>query len=327
MAPFKALMISKTDDGQSVDWIEMNDAELMEGAVTLDVTHSTINYKDGLAITGRSPVIRRWPMIPGVDFAGVVVQSSHPLFAPGDKVVNTAGGMGESHYGGYAARARVSGDNLIKLPEGLTPAQAMAIGTAGLTAMLCVLALENHGVKPDDGPVIVTGASGGVGSVAVAILAKLGYEVAAMTGRVEEDAYLRSLGAADIVDRKDYAEQARPLAKTHWAGGVDVAGSHTLANVLSQTKYGGVVAACGLAHGMDLPGTVAPFILRAVTLVGIESVMTPRGPREMAWQRLVQDLDLDKLAEMTTTHPLDNVTELAPAIVAGKVRGRIVLEV
>lgn len=327
MQRFKALLISKTDNGQSVDWTELGDDDLMEGDVTLRVTHSTLNYKDGLAVTGAAPIVRHYPMIPGIDLAGEVESSSSPEYKAGDKVLVNGWGLGETHYGGYAGKARVKSDWLVPVPEAFSCADAMAIGTAGYTAMLCVLALEAHDVTPDKGPVIVTGASGGVGSVAVAVLAKLGYEVHASTGRAAEAEYLKGLGAAEIIDREELSGKARPLGRERWAGGVDAVGSTTLANVISQTKYYGCVACCGLAQGPDLPASVMPFILRGVTLQGCESVMAPKEKRLECWQRLAQDLDTAHLASMTETHSLDDVTRLAPEIVAGKVRGRVVFEV
>jgi acrylyl-CoA reductase (NADPH) len=324
---FKALMLTKSADGQRAEWTELSDADLMPGDVLVRVTHSTINYKDGLALTGKAPVVRRWPMIPGIDFAGTVEQSGHPDIKVGDNVILNGWGAGETHYGGYAQYARVSGDWLVKRPAEFTAAQAMAIGTAGYTAMLAVMALEDHGVTPDRGPVLVTGAAGGVGSIAVTLLAKLGYEVIASTGRREEEAYLKGLGASEVIDRADLTGPAKPLGRERWAGAVDVAGSHTLANVLSMTRYGGTVAACGLAQGLDLPGSVAPFILRGVTLAGIDSVMCPKPRRVAAWRRLARDLDRDKLDALSTTRPLSDVLTLAPEILAGKIRGRVVLEV
>ncbi|HEX7075162.1 MAG TPA: MDR family oxidoreductase [Hyphomicrobiaceae bacterium] len=324
---FKALLLTKSADGQRAEWTELSDADLMPGDVLIRVTHSTINYKDGLALTGKAPVVRRWPMIPGIDFAGTVEQSSHPDIKVGDNVILNGWGAGETHYGGYAQYARVSGDWLVKRPAEFTAAQAMAIGTAGYTAMLAVMALEDHGVTPDRGPVLVTGAAGGVGSIAVTLLAKLGYEVIASTGRREEEAYLKGLGASEVIDRADLTGPAKPLGRERWAGAVDVAGSHTLANVLSMTRYGGTVAACGLAQGLDLPGSVAPFILRGVTLAGIDSVMCPKPRRVAAWRRLARDLDRDKLDALSTTRPLSDVLTLAPEILAGKIRGRVVLEV
>ncbi|MFN3869768.1 MAG: MDR family oxidoreductase [Hyphomicrobiaceae bacterium] len=327
MSRFRALLASKTESGPGFAWTDLDDADLMDGDVTVRVTHTTINYKDGLALTLKAPIIRRWPLIPGIDFAGEVVVSQHADFAPGERVVLNGWGVGETHHGGYAERARVKGDWLVKLPDAFTSAQAMAIGTAGYTAMLCVLALEQHGVVPSGGPVLVTGAAGGVGSVAVAVLSKLGYRVVGSTGRPEETQFLKGLGAAEVIDRSELSGTPRPLGKERWAGVVDVAGSNTLANAISTTSYGGCVAACGLAQGMDLPASVAPFILRGITLAGIDSVMAPRPRREAAWRRLAVDLDAGKLAELTVTRPLADVQALAPEIVAGKVRGRIVLEV
>jgi acrylyl-CoA reductase (NADPH) len=326
MQRFKALVLSKADAGQSVAWQEMAEADLMPGDVLARVSHSTINYKDGLAITGKAPVVRRWPMIPGIDFAGTVVSSSHAEFKAGDEVILNGWGVGETHFGGYAQMARVSGDWLIKKPAAFTAAETMAIGTAGYTAMLCVLALEKQGVRPTSGPVLVTGAAGGVGSVAVALLARLGYQVTASTGRIGELPYLKGLGAAEVIDRSQLAGTPRMLNKERWAGAVDSVGSTTLANVLSMIKYGGAVAACGLAQGMDLPTSVAPFILRGVTLAGVDSVMAPKAPRIEAWNRLARDLDKAKLAAMTVTRPVADVVALAPDILAGKVRGRVVLE-
>lgn len=327
MDRFKALLVSKGDEGQKVEWTEMGVADLMPGDVTVRVSHSTVNYKDGLAITGKGPVIRRWPMIPGIDFAGTVVASESADVRGGDEVVLNGWGVGETHYGGYAQMARLKAEWLVPKPPAFPSAQTMAIGTAGYTAMLCVMALEDHGVKPASGPVLVTGAAGGVGSVAIALLARLGYTVHASTGRREEEAYLKSLGAADVLDRAELSGKARPLAKERWAGAVDSVGSTTLANVLASISYGGCVAACGLAQGMDLPGSVAPFILRGVTLAGIDSVMAPRGKRIEAWSRLASDLDPGKLAAITVTQPLADVLALAPEILAGKVRGRVVLDV
>lgn len=327
MSSFEALLISKKDGGQAAEWTQLAEGDLMDGDVTVRVSHTTINYKDGLAITGKAPVIRRWPMIPGIDFAGVVARSSHPDFREGDEVLINGWGLGETHYGGYAQMARVRGDWLLHVPDGLTRADCMAIGTAGYTAMLCVLALEAHAVAPESGPVLVTGAAGGVGGIAVALLARLGFTVVASTGRPETADYLKSLGASEIVPREELSGSPRPLARERWAGAVDVVGSATLANVLSQTKYGGTVTACGLAQGMDLPASVAPFILRGVTLAGIDSVMTPMAKRREAWSRLARDLDLAKLRAMTETRPLCDAVALAPQILAGQIRGRIVLEV
>jgi acrylyl-CoA reductase (NADPH) len=327
MTAFDALLISKSDHGQTAEWTSLTEDDLMEGDVTLKVTHSTINYKDGLAITGKAPVIRRWPMIPGIDMAGTVVRSSNPGFREGDDVLLNGWGVGETHYGGYAQMARVKGDWLLPVPSSLSRADCMAIGTAGYTAMLCVMALEAHDVKPGDGPILVTGAAGGVGSVAITLLARLGYEIAACTGRPETAEYLKSLGAGEIVGREELSGTPRAIGKERWAGAVDVVGSTTLANVLAQIKYGGAVAACGLAGGMDLPTSVAPFILRGVTLAGVDSVMAPKARRTEAWARLAKDLDLAKLHAMTETRPLRDVLTLAPEILAGKVKGRVVLEV
>ena len=329
MDRFKGILITRDEEtkAQSVALTEIDPADLMDGDVTVRVTHSTINYKDGLAITGKSPVVRRFPMVPGIDFAGEVIASDSDEFKPGDPVILNGWGVGEVHWGGLAEVARVKSDWLVPRPAGLTAPEAMAIGTAGYTAMLCVLALERHNITPERGPVIVTGAAGGVGSVAIAILAKLGYHVIASTGRASEADYLTGLGAAEIIDRAELSNPARPLGKERWAGGVDAVGTHTLANVLAMTKYGGAVAACGLAGGMDLPTSVAPFILRGVSLLGIDSVMAPKALRIEAYDRLVSDLDKAKLAALTTTIPLDEVIEKAPDILAGKVRGRIVVNI
>ncbi|MDZ4792200.1 MAG: MDR family oxidoreductase [Hyphomicrobiales bacterium] len=327
MDHFDALTITKNDTGQTVQWGQFAKMDLMEGDVLVRISHSTINYKDGLAITGKAPVVRRWPMIPGIDFAGVVEQSDNVDFKPGDAVVLNGWGLGETHLGGYAQYARVKGEWLVPLPSAFTPAHAMAIGTAGYTAMLCVLALEAHDVTPDKGSVLVTGAAGGVGSVAVALLTKLGYSIIAATGRPEEEGYLKSLGATEILPRAELSSPAKPMGRERWVGAIDVAGSHTLANCISQTKYGGAVAACGLAQGMDLPSNVAPFILRGVTLAGVDSVMVPKPKRMKAWSRLAADLDLAKLDSITVTRPIQDVIALAPEILAGKVRGRVVLEI
>jgi acrylyl-CoA reductase (NADPH) len=327
MQRFKALVASKTDTGQSVAWGELAHEELMEGDVVVRVSHTTINYKDGLALIGKAPIVRKFPLIPGIDLAGTVESSSHPDFKAGDDVVLNGWGIGETHHGGYAQYARVKGDWLVPRPRAFSRAQTMAIGTAGYTAMLAVLALEAHGVAPERGPVLVTGAAGGVGSVAVAVLSRLGHHVVASTGRLEEEAFLKSLGAREIMARTELSGPARPLGKERWAGAIDVAGSHTLANAISQTRYGGAVAACGLAQGMDLASSVAPFILRGVTLAGIDSVMCPRPRRMAAWERLARDLDAATLDRLTVTKPLEAVLDLAPQIVAGKVRGRVVLEV
>ncbi len=327
MSTFKALVATKGETGTNIAFTDFAESDLMEGDVTVRVTHSTVNYKDGLALTGKAPVVRRWPMIPGIDFSGRVETSEHPDFKPGDLVILNGWGTGETHLGAYAQKSRVKGDWLVPLPAGMNPDEAMAIGTAGYTAMLCVLALEKHGLKPSDGPVVVTGAAGGVGSVATALLAKAGWHVVASTGRAEEADYLKGLGAAEIIDRNELSAPGRPLGKERWIAGVDAVGSHTLANVLSMTTYGGAVAACGLAQGMDLPASVAPFILRGVALLGVDSVMCPKPRRLEAWARLASDLDRGKLATMTTTIPLESVIETGKAIVEGKVRGRVVVEV
>lgn len=327
MATFKAIRIDKADKGTTAALTQFDEAELMEGDVTVRVEWSTLNYKDGLALTGKAPVVRRFPMIAGIDFAGTVEASSHPQWKAGDKVVCTGWGMGETHLGAYAEKARVKGDWLVALPQGLSARDAMAIGTAGFTAMLSVLALEKHGVSPKSGPVVVTGAAGGVGSVATAVLSKLGYHVIASTGRASEADYLKSLGAAEVIDRNELSAPPKPLAKERWAGGVDSVGSATLANLLSMTKYGGAIAACGLAAGMDLPSSVAPFILRGVCLLGIDSVMCPLPPRKAAWQRLASDLDRSKLAEITTEIQLADIPEWGAKILAGQVRGRIVVKI
>jgi acrylyl-CoA reductase (NADPH) len=327
VAKFKAIVIRKADAGQTVGLEEFDEQDLMDGDVTVRVEWSTVNYKDGLAITGKAPVVRRFPMIPGVDFAGTVEASTHPDWKSGDKVILNGWGVGETHLGAYAERARVKGDWLVPLPASMSARDAMAIGTAGYTAMLAVMALEHHGLRPASGPVLVTGAAGGVGSVAVAILSKLGFQVKASTGRPQEADYLKRLGAADIIDRKELAGPPRPLAKERWAGGIDVVGSATLANVLSMIRYRGAVAACGLAGGMDLPATVAPFILRGVSLLGIDSVMRPVADRRAAWRRLEADLDPTKLSEITSEIGLAEVVAAAGDIVDGRVRGRIVVKI
>jgi acrylyl-CoA reductase (NADPH) len=327
VATIKAIVISKTDAGQKVDLVDFDESNLMEGDVTIRVEWSTVNYKDGLAITGKGPVVRRFPMIPGVDLAGTVESSSHRDWKAGDKVIVNGWGLGETHFGAYAEKARMKSEWLVRVPRTMSTRDTMAIGTAGYTAMLAVMALERHGLTPASGPVIVTGAAGGVGSVAIALLAKLGFTVAASTGRPEEADYLRSLGASEIIERKELSTPARPLGKERWAGGVDSVGSHTLANVLSMTRQSGAVAACGLAGGMDLPTSVAPFILRGVSLLGIDSVYRPRADREQAWKRLETDLDRAKLAEMTNEIGLTEVPEAARLIVDGKIRGRIVVKI
>jgi acrylyl-CoA reductase (NADPH) len=327
VATFKAIVIDKAENGQTAGLADFDDSNLMDGDVTVRVEWSTVNYKDGLALTGKAPVVRRFPMIAGVDFAGTVESSSHPAWKPGDKVILNGWGLGETHLGAYAEKARVKGDWLVRLPPGMNTRDAMAIGTAGYTAMLAVMALERAGVTSALGPVVVTGAAGGVGSVAIAILAKLGYAVTASTGRTVEAAYLKDLGAAEVIDRKELGGQPRPLAKERWGGGIDSVGSVTLANVLSMTRYGGTVAACGLAGGMDLPGSVAPFILRAVSLIGIDSVMCPLPMRQQAWRRLEADLDRAKIEAMTSEIGLADVFEAGRRIVDGQVRGRIVVKI
>jgi acrylyl-CoA reductase (NADPH) len=327
MATFRAILIREMDDGQSVGLADFDEKDLMDGDVTVRIEWSSLNYKDGLALTGKAPVVRRFPMIPGIDLAGMVEASEHPAWKPGDRVIVTGWGLGETHLGAYAEKARVKGDWLVPMPPGMTGRESMAIGTAGFTAMLAVLALERHGVTPDFGPVVLTGAAGGVGSVAVAILAKLGYEVIASTGRSSEADYLKHLGASEVVDRAELAGKVRPLAKERWAGGIDAVGSTTLANVLSATRYGGAVAACGLAGGMDLPAYVAPFILRAVSLLGIDSVMCPQSVRREAWKRLASDLDRGKLQAMTREISLVEVLEAGQAVIDGQVRGRIVVKI
>lgn len=324
---FDAILIDKTEEGQRAVLTSLETSALPEGDVLVDVAFSTLNYKDALALTGAAPVVRRFPMVPGIDFAGIVAESSHPDLRPGDPVVLNGWGVGETHWGGLAGQARVRGDWLVKLPDGISLKQSMAIGTAGYTAMLCVLALQRHGITPTSGEIVVTGAAGGVGSIALTLLAARGYTVAAVTGRPSEEAYLRSLGAASIVDRAELTGTPRPLGRERWAGAVDVAGSTVLANVISAMKYRGVVAACGLAAGMDLPTSVAPFILRGVTLAGIDSVMCPLPERVAAWQALADELDLHKLDAITTEVPLERVIATAPEFLQGKVRGRIVVPV
>lgn len=322
---FKAILISRDEEKkQSVEMTEISTDDLMEGDVTVAVEATTVNYKDGLAITGKSPVVRHWPMVPGIDFAGKVIASDNAGFAVGDDVVLNGWGVGETHWGGYAEKARVKGDWLIKRPAGISAKQAMAIGTAGYTSMLCVMALERAGITPDKGPILVTGSNGGVGSVAISILSKLGYEVLAATRRTEEADFLKSLGASDIVDAAELSEAGRPMGKERWAGAVDAVGSHTLANVLAQTQYGGAVAACGLAQGFDLPATVMPFILRGVSLLGVDSVMAPKARREEAWARLEKDLDLAKLESLSTEIAFADLIGAAGDIVEGKIRGRVV---
>ena len=327
MGTFKAIVIDKADNGQTVRLADFDEKDLMDGDVTVAVEYSTLNYKDGLALTGKAPVVRRFPMIAGIDFAGTVESSSHPGWKSGDKVILNGWGLGETHLGAYGEKSRVKGDWLVRLPASMSTRDAMAIGTAGYTAMLSVMALERAGIVPARGSIVVTGAAGGVGSVAIAILAKLGYAVVASTGRLSETDYLKGLGAAEVIDRKELAVPPRALGKERWAGGIDAVGSTTLANVLSMTRYGGAVAACGLAGGMDLPTTVAPFILRAVSLIGIDSVMCPLPLRQEAWRRLEADLDRGKIAAMTTEIGLADVIATGARIMAGEVRGRTVVKI
>jgi acrylyl-CoA reductase (NADPH) len=321
------MVIEKAESGTRAAIADFDEANLMDGDVTVRVEYSTLNYKDGLAVTGKSPVVRRFPMIAGIDFAGTVESSSHPGWKAGDKVILNGWGLGETHLGAYGEKARVKGDWLVRLPSSMSAREAMAIGTAGYTAMLSVMALEKHGLKPEQGPVAVTGAAGGVGSVAIALLAKKGFSVSAVTGRASEADYLKSLGASEIVERAALTGPLKMLAKERWAGGIDSVGSLTLANLLSMVRYGGAVAACGLAGGMDLPASVAPFILRGVCLLGIDSVMCPLPRRQEAWKRLETELDRQKLAEMTREIALSEVPEAAADILAGKVRGRIVVKI
>ncbi|WP_038966950.1 MDR family oxidoreductase [Bradyrhizobium diazoefficiens] len=326
--PFKALLARQSESGAITARVEqLDDSDLMSGDVTVAIEWSTVNYKDGLALTGAAPVIRTFPLIPGIDFAGTVEASSDLRFAVGDKVVLNGWGLSQTHHGGYAQRARVKGDWLVKLPARIGTRDAMAIGTAGYTAMLSVLALEQGGITPQRGSILVTGASGGVGSIAIAILARLGYRVIASTGRSGEEPYLKNLGAAEIIDRATLSGEGSPLGPERWAGAVDSVGSRTLVNVLAQTSYGGVVTSCGLAQGVDLPGTVRPFILRAVTLAGIDSVNAPNALREKAWIRLAADLDFSKLASTTTEIGLADVPAVATSILKGQVRGRTVVDV
>ena len=327
MATFRAIVVEKAEGGTKAALTDFDEANLMEGDVTVRVEYSTVNYKDGLAITGKAPVVRRFPMIAGIDLAGTVENSSHPAWKSGDKVILNGWGCGETHLGAYGAKARVKGDWLVPLPKSMSAREAMAIGTAGYTAMLAVIALERHGLKAERGPIAVTGAAGGVGSVATTILAKLGFSVSAVTGRTGAAEYLKGLGATEIIERKELAGPPKPLAKERWAGAIDAVGSTTLANLLSTTRYGGAVAACGLAGGMDLPASVAPFILRGVCLYGIDSVMCPLRQRQEAWKRLETDLDRQKLATMTREIGLAGVPEAAASILAGQVRGRIVVKI
>ena len=323
----QAILINKDDSGYSAQMSQIEEQQLPEGDVLIQVDYSTLNYKDSLAITGASPVVRNFPMVPGIDFAGTVEHSDHADFKAGDQVVLNGFGVGEGHWGGLAQKARVKGDWLVPLPTAFTPKQAMTIGTAGYTAMLCVMALEQQGVNPDQGEILVTGAAGGVGSVAISLLAKLGYNVVASSGRPEEKDYLLSLGATQVMDRNELNEKGRPLAKERWAGAIDVAGSHTLANICASMKYGGTVAACGLAQGYDLPATVMPFILRGVTLAGIDSVYRPKADRIAAWNRLAQDLDLTHLDAIMTEITLGQALETAQEQMQGLTRGRFVVNV
>jgi acrylyl-CoA reductase (NADPH) len=327
VATFKAIRIDKVEQAQSVAVTDFDEADLMDGDVTIRVGWSTVNYKDGLALTGKAPVVRRFPMIPGIDLSGTVETSSHSDWKPGDQVVLNGWGVGETHLGGYAEKARLKGDWLVPLPSAMSGHDAMAIGTAGYTAMLALMALQRHGLRPEHGPIVVTGAAGGVGSVAITLLAKAGYQVVASTGRPQESDYLKGLGATEIIDRAELAGEGRPMGRERWAGGIDTVGSRTLANLLSMIRYGGAVAACGLAGGMDLPGSVAPFILRSVSLLGIDSVMCPQPMRREAWRRLAADLDRGKLQALTTEIGLDGVIDAGRAIVEGKVRGRTVVRI
>ena len=327
MSTFKAILISRDDAGYRAAPTELAEERLPDEAVAVEVAYSTLNYKDALAITGKSPVVRTFPMVPGIDFAGRVTQSRDPAFSVGDNVLLNGWGVGESHWGGFAQRARVKGDWLLPLPAAFTPRDVMAIGTAGYTAALCVLGLRRHGVAPGDGEILVTGASGGVGSIAVLLLANLGYRVVASTGKQDEAAWLTKLGAAEVIDRASLSAPGKPLAKERWAGVVDTVGSHTLANACASTRYGGTVTACGLAQGMDLPATVAPFILRGVTLAGIDSVYCPKPRRMQAWELLAQHLDKNSLHALTAEIRLDEVIDLAPQMLAGKLKGRIVIDV
>jgi acrylyl-CoA reductase (NADPH) len=324
---FKAIVINKDDAGYRAELASVDDAQLPAGDVTIDVQYSGLNYKDGLAITGKGPVVRKFPMVPGIDLVGTVKQSEHPEYKVGDAVILNGWGVGETHWGGLAQVARLKGDWLVPLPAALSAHDAAAIGTAGYTAMLCVMALQKHGVQPSDGEVVVTGAAGGVGSVAVALLSALGYHVVAVTGRPSETDYLKQLGASAVMERAELSEPGKPLAKERWAGAVDVVGSHTLANLCASTKYRGVVTACGLAGGMDFPATVAPFILRGITLVGIDSVMCPRTDRLLAWQRLAAELDLNKLNAMVQDIGLSQSVAMAASLMQGEVRGRVVVDV
>jgi len=324
---FKAILVNKDDQGYRAELAQVDESSLPEGDVRVKVLYSTLNYKDGLAITGKGPVVRSFPMVPGIDFAGEVLESSSPDFKVGDMVLLNGWGVGEGHWGGLAQQARVKSDWLIPLPKGLTAKQALAIGTAGYTAMLCIMALEKHGTKPSDGEVLVTGAAGGVGSIAIALLSKLGFKVVASTGRMAEADYLKKLGATEVIERASLSAPGKPLAKERWAAVVDSVGSHTLANACAQTKSDGAVAACGLAQGMDFPSTVAPFILRGVTLYGINSVTVPRGKRIAAYEQLSKLLDLKTLDEISHEISLADSIEYAQKLMAGNVRGRLIVDV
>ncbi len=324
---FRAYQITKDEKGQKVALTTLKESELMAGDVTVKVEYSAVNYKDGLAMTARAPVVRHFPLTPGIDFAGTVISSENNAFVEGDKVLLNGFGVGEVHSGGFSEIARVDGNWLVPLPEGISTRQAMAVGTAGYTAMLCVLALENHGVTPESGDILVTGAAGGVGSVAVSILSKLGYSVVAATGRSSEHDFLISLGASRIIERQPFSDKAKLLARELWAGAIDVAGGNMLANVISQIKYGGAVAACGLAESMELPTSVAPFILRGIALYGIDSVMAPIAKRKHAWQRIVDDLDFNKLATLSSEISLEEVPAAAEAILSGAIRGRTLVKI
>jgi acrylyl-CoA reductase (NADPH) len=324
---FKALLLEKDESGFRAGISAIDESRLPPGDVLIRPAFSTLNYKDGLALTNKAPVVRQWPMVPGIDGAGTVLHSTHPDWQVGDLVVHNGWGVGETHWGCLAERARLKGEWLVRLPAAFTPRQAMAIGTAGYTAMLCVMALERHGVKPGDGEVLVTGASGGVGSVAIALLARLGHRVVAASGKSNETDYLHALGAVTVIDRSELAAPGKPLQKERWAAVVDAVGSHTLVNALAQTRYGGVVAACGLAQGADLPGTVMPFILRNVTMAGIDSVMAPRALRQQAWDRLARDLDPVRLESIAEEVPLEAAVERAHDLMQGKVRGRLVVRI
>lgn len=324
---FKAIVIDKPDDAQTVALTEIDETQLPEGDVLVDVAYSTLNYKDALALTGSATIIRKYPLTPGIDFSGIVADSAHPDFKPGDRVVLNGWGVGEKHSGGLAEKARVKGDWLVALPDGMSLRDAMIVGTAGYTAMLCVRALENHGITTESGEIVVTGAAGGVGSVAIALLAAKGYQVAAVTGRPDEESYLKGLGATSILQRADLEGKVRPLSAERWAAGIDVVGSTMLANLLSGIKYRGIVAACGLAGGMDLPSSVAPFILRGVTLAGIDSVMCPKTERIAAWQQLANDLDMAKLQDMAVEVGFEDVISTAPKFLEGQVRGRVLVPI